>query len=1089
MNRKFKRVAAVLLLSVTCVAASAQGISGTVKDSQGEPMIGVSIMMNGKAVAVTDMDGHFTINNASPSSTLGISYVGYKTKNVRVGNSSNLNIVLEEDNAKLDEVVVIGYGTVKKRDLTGSVASVDHDALVSNPVSNVGEALQGKLAGVQVVSQDGRPGATVNIKVRGGGSITQSNDPLYVVDGFPVTDINDIPADQIETIDVLKDASSTAIYGSRGGNGVILITTKSAKDGKLSVSYNGYYQAKWAAKKLDAMSAQDYVALTWAYASAPGSGGSGDDIAKYFGLGQKYGNHYAEYANVAAHDYTDDLLRTASSWNHNVSLSGGNDKTKFTFSTNYVNDDGIKINSNFERLAMDLKLSQKINKMLTFDMDVRYSDMNVLGSDPTTSSKGSILSSAFEYRPIDKPFGTDDFTLFGMGANNIDPSQNPVAIQSMLYNKVNKNRLRGNFALTFTPVKGLTARAEYAMGRNWGETQYYDDGSINSLFTKGYKYAKYGKTNGKNWRFLGTINYVVQGLGDKHHLDFLLGNEEIKRQSDALTVYGAGFPMGEAWTRDRVFGLINMGDATAYPADNRYENSYDVPQTTESWFGRVNYSLLGRYLFTATMRADGSSKFGPNHHWGYFPAAALAWRISDEPFMAGAHNWLDNLKLRLSYGTAGNDNIDSGLWNELWQASTGVWDEKTVQIYKPSGLKYNPDLKWETNISRNIGFDFGFFNRINGTLDFYYNSTKDLLMNQQIDSSTGYTNQYVNLGKTSNKGIELAVNAALVRTKNFNLTMNFTYNMNFNRVDELPDGQDILYGSGWASSGQTPRNDFMLKEGKPVGLVRGYQYDGYYKVSDFDYDASTGVYKLKQGVPDISGNVYTAYPKPNELKVAAGQNAFPGAIKLKDLNRDGIVDSDDEGIIGELQAHHTGGFGFSGNYKGLDFSASFTYQLGGKVYNASAMTQYTGGKEPGIGKNRRAWLSNYFKVYDIKDGELMPVTTPEELEALNGGAKYPLPFFEMNIVTSQFIESASFLRLNTLTLGYTLPGSLTKKVGVQSARFYVTGGNLFCITGYSGLDPEVNTDMTRNDYYPTPNMDYGAYQRARTFTVGLNVKF
>lgn len=233
MNRKFKRVAAVLLLSVTCVAASAQGISGTVKDSQGEPMIGVSIMMNGKAVAVTDMDGHFTINNASPSSTLGISYVGYKTKNVRVGNSSNLNIVLEEDNAKLDEVVVIGYGTVKKRDLTGSVASVDHDALVSNPVSNVGEALQGKLAGVQVVSQDGRPGATVNIKVRGGGSITQSNDPLYVVDGFPVTDINDIPADQIETIDVLKDASSTAIYGSRGGNGVILITTKSAKDGKL----------------------------------------------------------------------------------------------------------------------------------------------------------------------------------------------------------------------------------------------------------------------------------------------------------------------------------------------------------------------------------------------------------------------------------------------------------------------------------------------------------------------------------------------------------------------------------------------------------------------------------------------------------------------------------------------------------------------------------------------------------------------------------------------------------------------------------------------------------------------------------------
>lgn len=1089
MNQ-IKKAFLALALCMIGITASAQSLQGTVKDEQGEPMIGVSVSLNGKAVAVTDMDGHFSIPNASSGQTLNVSYIGYKSVNVKVGSSRNLNVVLQEDNAKLDEVVVIGYGTVKKRDLTGSVASVDHDALVANPVSNVGEALQGKLAGVQVVSQDGRPGATVNIKVRGGGSITQSNDPLYIVDGFPVTDINDIAADQIESIDVLKDASSTAIYGARGGNGVILITTKAAKEGKISVSYNGYYQAKWAAKKLDVMDAQDYVALQWAYASAPNSGGNGDDIAKYFGLGSKYGNHYDEYANVSSHDYTDDLLRTANSWNHNVTIAGGNDKTKFTFSTNYVNDEGIKINSNFERLSMNFKLSQVINKMLTFDMDVRYSDMNILGNDPTSSSRGSILSAAFEYRPIDTPFGDDDYTLFGMGAPNIDPAQNPAAIQAMLYNKVNRNRVRGNFALTFKPVKGLTMRAEYAMGRNWGETKYYDDGSITSDFTKGYKYAKLGKTNGKNWRFLATINYEVQGLGDDHHLDFMVGNEEIKRSSSTLNVYGAGFPDGESWTRDRVFGMINMGDAKSYPGDNKFENTYDVPQTTESWFGRINYNYLGRYLATFTMRADGSSKFGPNHHWGYFPAGALAWRISDEPFMQGTHNWLDNLKLRLSYGEAGNDNISSSLWLEQWKASTGVWDEKSVQIYSPSGLKYNPDLKWETNISRNIGFDFGFFNRINGTLDFYWNTTKDLLMNQEIDSSTGYSNQFVNLGKTSNKGIELALNAAIVRTKNFNLNMNLTYNMNFNKVEELPGGRDILYGSNWASSGQNPGDDFVLAEGKPVGVVRGYTADGFYTLDDFNYDASTGVYTLKEGIPDINrADVFTQYPFPSELKLADGQYAFPGCAKFKDVNGDGVVDSKDVGEIGELQAHHTGGFGFTGNYKAFDFGVQFTYQLGGKVYNAASMTQYTGGKEPGIGKNRRAWLSDYFKLYDVRNGELVAVTDPNELATLNAGASHPLPFYERNVISSEFIEGASFLRLSTLTLGYTLPATLTRKVGIQSARFYVTGGNLFCITGYSGIDPEVNTDMNRNDNYPTPYMDYGAYQRARTFTVGLNVRF
>jgi TonB-linked SusC/RagA family outer membrane protein len=516
-------------------------------------------------------------------------------------------------------------------------------------------------------------------------------------------------------------------------------------------------------------------------------------------------------------------------------------------------------------------------------------------------------------------------------------------------------------------------------------------------------------------------------------------------------------------------------------------NTYEVPEATESWFGRVNYSFLERYLLTFTMRADGSSKFGPNHRWGYFPAGALAWRISDEPFLAGASKWLDNLKLRLSIGTSGNDNIDSSLWHETWTASTTVWDEQSVNIYSPSGLKENPDLKWETTISRNIGFDFGFFNRLNGTLDFYWNTTKDLLMNQTIDSSTGYTNQYANIGQTSNKGIELALNAAILRSKDFNLNLNLTYNLNFNNVDELANHNDIYYGSGWGSSALMPAYDYMLREGEPVGLIRGYTSDGFYTVDDFNY--SNGVYTLKDGVADISSNVYVNYPGQSNFNLAEGQNAFPGCIKLKDIDGSGVVDEDDVSIIGRVQPHHTGGFGLSGNYKGLDFSANFTYQIGGKVYNAAAMTQYAAGKEPGYGQNRRSWLSDYYQIYDVQDGELVAVTDPDALNALNANAGHPLPFYEASIVLSEFVEDASFLRLSNLTIGYTFPKKWTSRIGIQNARIYVTGGNLFCITGYSGLDPEVNTDSSRNDYYPTIGMDYGSYQRARTFTVGLNVKF
>ena len=704
------------------------------------------------------------------------------------------------------------------------------------------------------------------------------------------------------------------------------------------------------------------------------------------------------------------------------------------------------------------------------------------------SSLRTLLSSAYQYRPIDTPLGNGDDALFQMGSKNIEVGANPVGLTNAITDLTNRQNIRANAALNWEIIKGLKARTEFAIGHGWSEGKYYDDGSASSAdnFTRGYKYAKLTKGNTENWRSVTTVNYEVQGLGDNHNLSFLLGNEVIKNTGASSEMIGAGYSMAESWDMDRVFGMFNMYQ-TGH-ADNSYSNKINTPSTTVSFFGRGNYSLKGRYLLTATLRADGSSKFGPNHRWGYFPAGAFAWRISDEPFFQPLARVVDNLKLRLSYGLAGADNIDASLWRETWKTGTTTYNGNVVSTYEPNGMKANPDLKWETTTSRNIGFDFGLWgSRLSGTLDLYWNTTSDLLMRQEIDSSTGYSYQYRNIGQTSNKGVELALNYHLIRTKDFNLNVSATYNFNKNNIDELDGGKDIYYNSGWGSSAQHPSYDYVLSEGKPVGVIRGFKSAGFYTVDDFDY--VDGVYKLKAGIPDISTAATGTYRRPSELQVADGQIAFPGALKLQDVDKSGIVDLDDVVDLGEVQAKHTGGFSLNGNYKNIDFGANFTYQIGGKVYNVATMSQLSGGKETGLGLNKYKDLAGAFQLYDIQNGNLVPVIEPTALKQLNANAKYALPYYEDAPILSDYVEDASYLRLNTLTVGYTLPKAWTTKAYMQKVRIYVTGGNLFCITGYSGLDPEVNSDPDKAKSYPTLGLDWGAYMRARTFTVGLNVEF
>ncbi len=1079
MNQ-IKKALFALALGLVSISASAQSLQGTVKDETGEPLIGVSISINGNAVAVTDMDGHFTIPNASSGQTLNVSYIGYKSQDVKVGSNRNISIVLKEDNANLDEVVVIGYGTMKRRDLTGAVASVKGEDLAKNPVSNIAQALQGQLPGVSVTSQDGRPGATMSIRVRGGGSIVGSNDPLYVVDGVQVSRIDDIPADDIESIDVLKDAASTAIYGARGANGVILITTKSAKAGKATVKYNMYYQYKEKPDQLDVMDPYDYVLWTWSYATAYGES-YGNNVAKYFGLGSANGNHLEEYRNMKTHNYMDDLNGSSHAWNHDLSLSGGNEHTTYYASVNYLYDKGSRINTGFRRWNANLKLSQDITKNLKFNVDVRYSEMRFRGT------RYNLAGSAYTFRPIDTPLGEDDPTYFGNGNSTVELALSPVrtALNYDQYNDI--NRLRANTGLTWTPIKDLTARTELTLGRSWREQRYWDGGQAD----QGYSEADLTKSNSYNVRWTTTVNYKIPGLGDDHSSTVLLGNEILSSKTNTSVMKGYGYPT--EFTMDQAFAQFNMtGTTSASAGRDSFSNTIGEPNHTTSWFGRLNYSYLGRYLLTGTFRADGSSKFAPDNHWGYFPAFAAAWRISDEPFMKSASTWLSNLKLRLSYGESGSDDISAAMWRETWTTSTINVDGSNKTIYIPGSMKGNPDLKWETTVSRNVGIDFGFLNgRINGSLDLYWNNTKNLLMVVPINEASGYSYQYQNVGKTSNKGIEFAINYNIIRTKDFNLSFNATYNYNRNNVEELVDGVTADAQTWWGSSMRLPHYDYMIRVGKPVGTVQGFKSLGFYTVDDFDY--SNGIYTLKEGVPDIQGIVnYPADAYKNHKP--AGQNAYPGVVKFADVNGDGVVNDDDATDIGHLVPKHTGGFNILGSWKSLDFTLGFTYAIGGKVYNANAMHDMMGNKDNMLGANRLALVADTWRSYNVDaNGDLYEVYDPTELTALNANAKYALAYSEYGLVSSQFIEDASYLRLQNLTVGYTLPKNWTRAIGISNLRFYFTASNLFCITGYSGLDPDVNTNPNAGNgsssIFPTPNYDYQAYPKTRSYTFGLNLTF
>ncbi len=1051
----------VTLPSASVWAQKTIAVSGTVIDASGVSIPGVNVVEKGtKNSVTTDLEGKFSINVASSKSELVFSYLGYETFSQVVGSKKSFNIALKNSESKLEEVVVVGYGTSKKSDLTGSVASISGDALKKNPVANVAETLTGRIAGVQVTSTEGSPDADIKIRVRGGGSLTQDSAPLLIVDGFPVNTINDISPSDIENITILKDASSTAIYGSRGAYGVVIITTKSGKDGaKIAVNYNIFSGVKRIAKTIDVLRPSDYVKWQYEFASLKNDIPSFD---QFYGTWQNSN----QYNNVQPIDWQREIYgRLGEVVSQDLSVRGGSDKMNFNFNYARYDEKAIMIGSDFLRNNLSLSLKNKASKKVDLAFTLRYSDTQINGGGANeqreVSSADSRLRHAVGYSPIPIPALTTDDTDDAIIGYLTNPF---VAVDDN-----NRRQLRKNFNMQtsfgWKIIDNLQFRSDIGLDnynyqdyRFYGRSTYYannvpsaENQRLSSLIISDRKELRIRNSN--------TLNYDFKNLiGENHKLKVLIGEETIDYRSNEITSTIQGFP--------RLFTFENAINLSSQGKPLSVNNFYNPDDKLMSFFGRVNYDILNKYLFTATYRADGSSKFLGSNRWGYFPSAAVAWKIKEESFLKDV-NWISSLKLRASYGLAGNNNIPTGQTSQTLQSYATTWINGVPNFWAPSDYMANPDLKWETTVTQNFGLDYDLFDgKVSGSVEVYKNLTKDLLIPFNINTS--YTYQWRNMGEVQNSGIEATLNLVAVENKNFGLNFNFNIGVNQNRINSLGVMNNFSVSSGWA--GTAILNDYLVNVGDSMGLIYGYQSDGRYEVSDFNY--AGGIYTLKPGVANSSYAIGTLRP---------------GSMKLKDINGDGVVNLSDQTVIGNANPKNTGGFVVNANAYGFDLSAAFNWSYGNDVYNANKIEFSSATSNPnGQYRNLGTDMADGTRWTNLDPLTGVLVTDPSALAALNANTTMWSPFMRQYVLSDWAVEDGSFIRLNTVSLGYTFPKSFIGKIGLSNLRFYATGNNVFVLTKYSGLDPEVST---RRKTPLTPGVDSSPYPRSRQVIFGLNLSF
>jgi TonB-linked SusC/RagA family outer membrane protein len=1056
-----------LMFLFTTISGFSQGksVQGKVTGENGNPLEGVTIQVRGNAKGFqTDKNGAFTVPaTATGKPILVFTYVGYKTYTLVTTAGATVSVSLEKTEGTLEDVVVVGYNSIKRKDLTGSVSSVSAKQIKDVPLSSAAEALQGRLAGVQVTSSEGAPGADILIRVRGGGSITQDNSPLYIVDGVQVENALAVIAPQdIANIDVLKDASTTAIYGARAANGVVMITTKSGRPGKTQASYNGSYGYREVPQFMNVLSPYDFV--RWQYERSRGSIADSSSFAGTFGTTWDTLNVYKNISPVSWQDLV--FGRNARFQNHNASLSGGNQSTSFNLSLTANREDGVQLESGFDRNLVNFKLDHKISDKVKAGFSFRYLDQKIRGAGTTNSGSRSTnrLRHTINYRPFEIPTpngGIDDFDeayfLASSGAIN------PVILTQSEYRKQSTAATYLNTYVNINLVKNLVFRSTvgYDNGRV-GTDLFYSKITSTARNSASLPVASVGSQFNSTISNTNTLQYTLNNFKKHHDFSILAGEEMVDQRSNQNTVETRFFPADIS--ARKALANMGLGSAPSGSAQPLPTSFIQPPSRIFSLFTRATYAYDDKYLATANLRADRSSKFSSENGTLVFPSGSLAWRLSREKFLDDV-KWLSDAKLRFGYGIVGNNRIDNLLYLQLYGV-TGqyAFNHSILPGFAPTALA-NPGLRWEQNVTRNFGLDLAFFNnRVQLTVDAYKNSANDLLLAVQIPPTTGYTQQIQNIGATSNRGVEIQLNATPIESKNFSWTSNFNISFNQNRVESLGGVSQITRTSGWQGSDGV--DDYIVKVGESTGQMYGFVTDGFYGVNDFNYNATTQTYTIKPGIA-VNG----VYGTPQ-----------PGMLKWKDLNKDGVITPDgDRTIIGNANAKFTGGWNNQFNYKNFDMSVFVNFVVGNDIYNANKL-EWTDGAFSNL--NMLDIMKDRFT--NVNDqGQV--VKDPAALTALNANAKIWSPVrVQRWWLHSWAVEDGSYLRINNLTLGYTLPKTISQRHKISSLRFFGTVNNLATLTGYSGYDPDVTA--RRNDPL-TPGVDFAAYPRSRTWVFGLNLSF
>lgn len=996
-------------------------IKGTVVDETGQPVIGANIVVEGTTNGtISDLDGNFMLQ-VPEKADLRVSYIGYLDQKVKVGTNTTLRIVLKEDTQTLDEVIVVGYGTMKKSDITGSVASVRLDDLKQGASTSVDQMLLGKSAGVNVVQSSGEPGGGFSVNIRGASSINGGVSPLYVIDGVPIDNSRPVsqgsivgfsdnrsprnpmssinPAD-IESLEILKDASATAIYGSRGANGVILITTKSGKAEKMKVSYSGSVGIQSPSNKLDLLSATDYKRVL-------------NDIIN--AGGDSEANRVGDIANGGiGTDWQDEVTRqNAITHEHQLSFSGGNSKTFYYTSFNYVNQEGIVKNTSFERLGARLNLKSDINEHLKIGMNVTGSYMkdHFVANGFGVNENAGVMYVAYNYDPT-IPVKDEEGNYALSPILTLD---NPVALQEGMTSYSDTYRFLASAFAEYYITKDLFLRL------NLG-TDFMNESRKNFVSSL----TKQGKFNGGIGSNQNSekSNYIVEGTANysktiqKHSFGALAGISYQRYVTSYLNNRAADFPNESLGAEN-----LNLGSQETF----RMQNSV-TGNRLASYIGRVNYSFDDRYLATVTFRADGSSRFGKNNKFGYFPSAALAWRLSNESFLKEIDQ-ITSLKLRLGWGRTGNQEIgDYPAISTYQSAGTAIWDGKQVVGTGPAKIP-NPDLKWETTDQINLGLDFGVFNnRINGGVDYFWKKTTDMLLQLPVPQSTGYNSILSNVGRIDNKGLEIFLNTVNIDTKDFKWESNITFTSMRNKVKDLGGIDEILVGAGYTHVEQVA----IRKPGLPLNSYYGWEVAGVWQEND-DFSKMKEDYK-------------------------------PGDLKYVDQNKDGVINDADRVVLGNSFPDFQWSFGNTFTYKNFDLYVFFEGVQGVDMLNGNLIDSYFP-----INFRRNKFAEPYLNRWTPEN----PTNEyPSFVDPLKQGRK---------VVNSRTLSDASYVKLRTIRLSYRVPKFSSL---IQSLQLYVTADNLFTITDYVGLDPAVNPNSNSNF-----RMDFNAYPSARAFIFGAKIDF